>query len=333
MTRLGLVGAGLVGRRHVAAIEAVPGVSLVGVVEPNRDTALDLPWVDDLDDLLPLCDGVILAVPNDQHAPMALRCIAATKPVLIEKPLAGSSEDGARIVDAAGDCPVLVGHHRRHMPLVAEAGRLIAEGALGRLTTLHAQCWLPKPDRYFQQAWRTGKGAGPLFINLIHDVDFLMNLCGPITRVQAMESGAIRDNGAEDTVVVAACFADGLLGTLNLSDAAVGPWSWEMTAHENPSYPATDQTCYWIGGTAGSLALPNLAHWSQPEGPDWWAPISATRMPVARIDPLQAQIAHFADVIAGRAAPLVTTEDGLRALRVVEAIKSSAETGHGVDLA
>lgn len=333
MTRIGVAGAGLIGRQHMAAIARTPGVTLSAVLDPNV-ADMDWPRVRNLEELAEQSDGVILAVPNALHAPMAADLIIAKCPMLIEKPLTGSAAEGKALVAAAtaADVPILVGHHRRHNPLVAKVKQIIEAGTLGTLTTVHGQCWLPKPDSYFQADWRQGAGAGPLFINLIHDVDVLMYLCGPITQVQALESNRVRGNAAEEVSVAILRFASGVLGTLNLADVALGPWSWELTAGENPAYPRTDQSSYLIGGTHGSLALPNLTVWSQKDGPDWWAPIDQTRLPLPASDPLSAQLLHFADVIAGRAAPLVSASDGLRAVQVIEAIKRGAQTGTSVEI-
>ena len=157
-----------------------------------------------------------------------------------------------------------------------------------------------------------------------------MHLCGPITEVQAFESNAVRGAQAEEASVAILRFASGVLGTVNLADVALGPWSWELTAGENPAYPKTDQSAYLIGGTHGALALPNLTVWSQDQGPDWWAPIHNTPVPVDPGDSLVAQITHFADVIRGDAQPLVSATDGLRAVQVIEAIKSAAQSGSAV---
>ncbi|MEO9683589.1 MAG: Gfo/Idh/MocA family oxidoreductase [Tateyamaria sp.] len=328
MTRIGVAGAGLIGKQHIAAIERTPGVTLSAIFDP---VLTDSPWPSarDLADLAKQSDGIILAVPNALHAPMAQELIALGCPVLIEKPLTGTAVEGATLVAAAIDAnvPILVGHHRRHNPLVAKAKEVIEAGTLGTLTTVHGQCWLPKPDHYYQAAWRQGAGAGPLFINLIHDVDVLMHLCGPIVEVQAYQANTIRGAQAEEVSVAILRFANGALGTLNLSDVALGPWSWELTAGENPAYPKTDQSAYLIGGTQGSLSLPNLTVWSQKDGPDWWAPMDQTKLPIPLADSLSTQVAHFADVIAGRATPLVSATDGLRAVQVIEAIKQAADTG------
>ncbi|WP_299744980.1 Gfo/Idh/MocA family oxidoreductase [uncultured Tateyamaria sp.] len=329
MMRIGVAGVGLIGRQHLDAIERAQGVTVSAVFDPALKE--HLPWArtDSLSDLAAQSDGVILAVPNHLHASMALELIEANCPILIEKPLTGTAAEGAQVVRAAKDAevPILVGHHRRHNPLIAKAHQIIADGTLGAVTTVQGTCWLPKPDSYYAQAWRQGAGAGPLFINLIHDIDLLMYLCGPITHVQAMESNAVRGAKAEEVTVATLRFASGALGTVNLSDVALGPWSWELTAGENPAYPKTDQSSYLIGGTKGALSLPNLSLWTQKDGPDWWAPMDQTRVPLPLSDPLKDQIEHFAQVIEGNAPPLVSGADGLRAVQVIEAIKSAAGSG------
>lgn len=327
-----MAGAGLIGRQHIAAIARTPNVTLSAVLDPSVS---DTEWsrVDDLEELARQSDGVILAVPNALHAPMARELIKFGCPMLIEKPLTGTAAEGADLVATQSDVPILVGHHRRYNPLIIKAKEIIDSGVLGRLTAVHGHCWLPKPDQYYEADWRQGAGAGPLFINLIHDVDVLMHLCGPITQVHAFESNAVRGAEAEEVGVAILRFSSGALGTVNLSDVSLGPWSWELTAGENPSYPKTDEASYLIGGTQGSLSLPNLTVWSQKDGPDWWAPIDSTRHPLPLSDPLSAQITHFADVITGRAGPLVSAADGLRAVQVVEAIKLAAQTGTAVDIA
>jgi predicted dehydrogenase len=59
----------------------------------------------------------------------------------------------------------------------------------------------------------------------------------------------------------------------------------------------------------------------------WHKPLSLSRLPLERADPLERQMAHFADVVEGKAAPLVTARDGLANLRVVDAIVEAARTG------
>ena len=122
-------------------------------------------------------------------------------------------------------------------------------------------------------------------------------------------------------------FASGALGTASVCDGTSAPWSWELTAGENPIYAQTDQFCYQIAGTTGALSVPDLTVWTHagPEG--WWSPISQERIAVAREDPMARQFEHFLDVILSGVPPLVTVEDGLRNIEVIEAIQAAANSG------
>lgn len=334
MAKLALLGAGLVGRRH-AEMMAAHG-HLGCIVDPDpaaRGLAehLGVPWAPQPEAMLAIggVQGVVIATPNQMHMTHGLLCVAAGLPILVEKPIADTSDNGARLVAAAeaAGVPVLVGHHRRHNPLVAAAKAAIDAGRLGDITLVNAQFWVYKPEEYFAQDWRRQQGAGPVYINLIHDIDLLRHLCGEILRVTARQSSKARGFAVEDTAVMLLEFANGALGTVSVSDSVVAPWSWEFASGENPAYPKTEGPCYMIGGTQAALSVPDLTLWTQPQGHSWWKPIVPERLSAPAKDPLKAQLSHFVEVVAGRAPPLVSGREGLRTLRVVEAIKRAAETG------
>ena len=158
-------------------------------------------------------------------------------------------------------------------------------------------------------------------------MDLLRYLCGEVVAVQAAQSNALRGHAVEETAVIILHFASGALGTVTVSDAIQSPWSWEFTSGENPAYTHTQETCYMIGGTRGSLAIPQLDVWSHPHQPSWWSPLERERLEVTLEDPLGLQIANFCGVIRGIAAPLVTGREGLNTLKVIEAVKQAASSG------
>lgn len=337
--RLAVIGAGLIGRRHaeLAAREAVLGA----VVDPDRAaelaaTAHGARWYPSVAAMLAetMPDGVVVATPNQMHVEHGLACIAAGIPVLVEKPIAADAVSGARLVAAADSAgvPLLVGHHRRYNPRVRAAKAAIEAGQLGTVLSVQGTCWFYKPDPYFEVAWRRQPGAGPVYINLIHDIDTLRHLCGDVGSVQAVLSGEARGFAVEDTAAILLRFRSGALGTISVSDTVASPWSWELTAAENPAYPATGQACYLIGGTQGSLSMPDLGLWSYAGTRDWMAPIGRTQLSHAPEDPLTLQMRHFCDVVAGRAEPLVSGREGLRTLRVIEAVKAAAARGSAVEI-
>ena len=335
--RLAVAGAGAIGRRHMAAIGAVPGAVLVGVADPapaaaEHCRALGVPHFASLaalfDEAQP--DGLIVATPNRAHAGGALAAIAARVPVLVEKPLVDDVAEGVALLEAAGRAgvPLLVGHHRRHDAVMAAARERIAAGDIGRIVTLHASAWLMKPDDYFSVAWRREPGGGPTLLNLIHDIDLMRWFAGDIAAVSAFGTNMVRGNQVEDAAAIAVRFASGAVGTLSVTDSVPAPWSYELTAGENPAYPVTGAAAYHIGGTQGSLELPGLRLWHYTGAHSWFEPLSRTSLPAGpRLDPLQKQIANFVAVIEGREEPVVSGADGLKALAVVDAIARARESG------
>jgi predicted dehydrogenase len=343
--KMAVAGAGLIGRRHVALIEASSACELAAIADPGPGAAEfarahGVPHFTALTDLLARAkpDGVIDATPNHLHVSDGLACIAAGVPVLIEKPVAHTVEDGVRLRDAAehANARVLVGHHRLHSPIVELACGIIASGELGPIVAVMGSAMFYKPDDYFDQGpWRREPGGGPILINMIHEIGNLRAMIGEIVAVQAFASNATRRHAVEDTVAINLRFANGALGTFLLSDTAASARSWEQTVREDPSFATyDDEDCYVIAGASGSLAVPTmrLKTYARTADRSWWKPMAIRVAAIDRVDPLERQLAHFCAVIRGEAAPLVTVRDGLQNLRVTEAIAKAAATGQIVSV-
>lgn len=340
--RLALVGFGLVGRRHAEAIINQPNSSLVAIVEPNNAAREDIiasgaEWFPSLEAMFTdiEVDGVILATPTPLHADQAILCVENSCPVLIEKPITVTSDEALGIVStaAARNIPVLVGHHRRFNGLVRAAKAAIDEGLLGELRVITANCWLYKPDHYFDEApWRKLIGAGPISVNLVHDIDLLRHFCGEVVMVQAHATPSLRGYENEDVAAALLKFESGVVATVTVSDSVVAPWSWEMTSNENPVYPSTNESCYLIGGAEGSISIPDMKVWHHQVAPDWWNPIGFKEITAKNTDPLAAQIDHFVRVILSEEQPLVSGLEGMRTLQVIEAIQMAAMEGKTIKI-
>lgn len=276
-------------------------------------------------------EAVIVANPNALHVSTALDCIAAGVPVLLEKPVGIHLDEVRELVAASerADVPVLVGHHRRHNPLIARTRELIEQGALGRLTTATALWQLQKPDSYYDIPWRREPGAGMLLTNLIHELDLLRHLCGEVRQVQAFTSNDVRGFAVEDSAAIVLQFENGALGSLTGSDAVAAPWSWELDSGENPVYPRqADQPCYLLAGTRGSLSIPQLKRWHYAEdGAGWHQPLLQVEEPFAAGEALRRQLQHFVQVARRQVQPLVSAADAGRTLALVEAIRKAADSG------
>lgn len=338
---IAVIGAGAIGRTHIETLAGMPGLHLSAIVDPGPAAAalagsLGVPCLPEVADLLSggQAAAAIVATPNETHLPVSAALLRAGLPVLLEKPVAESLASARALIALADETgvPLLVGHHRRHNPIIKAARAAIAEGLIGDLVMATVTCSLAKPDSYFDAAWRRAPGAGgPLLINLVHEIDLLRHFFGEIASVQAMTAHDRRGFAVEDTAAVTLQFVRGGLATLCISDAAVGPWAWDLSAGENPArFPAHPVTPHLYAGSKAGLSLPDLALWQPPGTPDWTAALQPRRLEVQPGDPYRAQLDHFAGLIRQGGAPLVSARDATANLIVLDAITRAAAEGRRV---
>ncbi len=226
--QLAVIGGGLIGKRHIEHIIAEPQSELYAIVDPapvseEMAKTKGVRWYPNFGAMIAAGkpDGVIVATPNQMHVDNGLEAIAAGIPALIEKPIAEDIAGGLKMIEAAerSGTPILTGHHRRHNPMIQRAKAFIEDGRLGQIVAVHGFFWLMKPDEYFDVPWRREIGAGPVLLNLIHDVDLLRYLCGEVKAVQAFQSNLVRRYPVDETTVIILKFVNGALGTMSVSDS------------------------------------------------------------------------------------------------------------------
>ena len=339
-TQIALMGAGGIGRTHIDRIMRSSNLQLAGIADPSdagKALALQLGirWFADHRDLLDTVkpQGAIIATPNALHVPMALDCLARGVAALVEKPMADTVLEAQVLVDAQvrTGVPVLVGHHRRHNPINRRARDIVASGRLGQLVTANVMATFLKPDAYFDATWRRTKGGGPILINLIHEIDMLRFFMGEIASVQSITSNHVRGFEVEDTAAAVMRFANGALGTVVLSDTVASPWCWDFCAGEQDVYPRQNVQSHFIGGTQGSLSIPDLQLWNYRGERSWYAELTQEKTFVHVADPYTLQLQHFKAVIEGTEAPLSSALDGLRTLQATLAVAEAAASGAVVD--
>jgi predicted dehydrogenase len=338
---IAVCGAGVIGQAHIRLIQALPAAEgqLAGIIDPApqakaQAASLGVRHSEDLvqalDEWRP--DAVIIASPNALHVPMAKACIARNIPVLVEKPLADDVAAAFALARLAEEkkVPLLVGHFRRHNPVMRAARDLLEQGGLGRLVSVNADVTVCKPEAYFNIGWRTQAGGGPVLINLVHDIDALRYLCGEIESVQAVTSNAARGFAVEDTAAVLLRFASGAVATLTLSDSTPSPWCWDQLSGENKDFSQHQGQCYRLCGTEAALELPGLVRWHYAGGRGWANPLTAEALDYQPGDPLELQLKHFIRVARGEEAPLVSGADGAATLAATMAVLEAARTGRAV---
>jgi predicted dehydrogenase len=314
--RLVVIGGGLIGIRHLQAVQEHDCCELVGLVDPDMGIdAEDVERFADIADVPGGVDGAIIATPTGLHAEHGIAAAERGWHVLIEKPVAADVEGAQALKAALSNAGVrsLVGHHRRYHSNVQRLRSVLAEGAIGTPVTASVIWAMRKPDNYFDGNWRTA-GGSPVMINLVHDIDILRFVLGEVSDIACLAGAPLRGGGRIESGAVALRFERGATATISFADTAPSPWGFEAATGENPNIGTTHQDMMWITGTQGGISFPSLTQWS---GVDWGQ--AAKRLPVEvavnGVVPLAAQLDHFLDVIGG-AVPLIDVADATRTLQV-----------------
>ena len=341
--RIAMIGAGLIGRKHIQKIGEHPDFELAGIADVVRDkVAAEFPGVPVHADYRAMLEAVrpeavIIASPNQLHAENGIECAARGIHFIIEKPVTDTVEGAAELVAAVRKAGVktLVGHHRRHHAEVARIRELIRDGAIGNLVGISGVWATRKAEPYFAAGpWRKEKGGGVILINLIHEIDFMRYAAGEIVAVSAVTSNRQRGFAVEDTAACLLEFENGALGTFLLSDSGVSPWTMEQGLGEAPEFPFSGQNDYRFVGSMGSLEFPELRQWfQQDDARDWNHPLISKANFSVRRDPYIAQLSHFRDVIRGEAEPVQPVEDGARTLIASLAVSEAAASGRRLSIA
>ena len=328
MFEIALVGAGRIGKIHAANVVAHPALRLRAVVDPVAQNAAALAQahgveVVDFEAVLanPAIKGVIIASATDAHLDQTIAAIAAGKVVMCEKPLDLSLARARAAADRLGGAhiPLMLGFNRRFDPHFKALKTALDRGDVGTLETLHLVSHdpAPPPPAYV-------KVSGGLFKDMaIHDFDMARWLLAePIVEVFAAASCLIDPEigaaGDVDTAKTILRTASGKLGVISNSRRSGYGYDQRIEAF----------------GAAGALRADNVmqstvSRWSEPGvATDTFQNFFLERY----ADAYRAEIAHFADMLAGRAAPCVGYDDGVAALALADAAAQSVQSGQVVRL-
>jgi predicted dehydrogenase len=276
--------------------------------------------------------AAIVCTPNHLHVPISKELLDAGVHVLCEKPISPDIATGLDLVNHAktSSAHLIIGHHRRFNKYVTATKRLLP--SLGHIIAISGLWCLCKPSSYFDSPteWRRGPSGGPILINLIHEIDILHYLFGPIVHVFAEEAPKRRSHHAEEGAAVVLRFESGAVGTFIVCDNTPSPHNFESGTGENPIIPRTGMDFYKIFGSEGCLSVPDMRRWKYADGKEksWSEELVEERMNVEEAKmPFALQVEHFVRVIRGEERPVCSGEDGLRALVVCEAVKKAMQAG------
>lgn len=234
--RVGLVGYGPAGAFfHAPLIRATPGLTLAAVVTRNSARRDEVAGkygatpVSDVCELWGLCDLVVVASPNRTHVATAAAALARGLPVVVDKPLARTAEEGRELVRLAEERGVMltVFQNRRWDGDFRTVRKLVEEGRLGEVRRFESRFerWRPVPKGGWRETGGADEVGGLLYDLGSHLVDQALRLLGPVREVYC-ESDVRREGVAsDDDTFIALTHASGARSHLWMSAVAarLGP--------------------------------------------------------------------------------------------------------------
>jgi predicted dehydrogenase len=320
-----LIGCGTHGANRLApAIQTNDGAILVGCIDADLETAraiagLDTPVSTDINDLRSQVevDAAVVAVPHDQLAPVTLQCLESGLDVLVEKPMALNEAEALDLIAAAvaNKRVLMPAYCLRFNDVRTRAHALLQRGVTGKTKTLAAAKGSPPLTGWLADRTR---GGGQLLFLGSHLVDQLLWLHPqPVARVYATIQDRA-DDRSEESISGLLEFTDGVTATISLSQGAGTAYDHlEITGSEGRI--SSD----WKSGQIGLDVENNPSYLN-------------SVVEHVRTDLLQpmydAEVAEFVAAIRASRQPIVTANDGLRALRVLDGLRESAVQGAPIDI-
>lgn len=328
MPRIGLIGAGGMGRTHATSYSKIEGAQLVGVADiiPERAQAVADQYgaraYSSANELLEAggMDVVDVCVPTPAHVEVARQCLAARIPLIIEKPLAYTTAEARALVHdfRAAGVPLLVAHVVRWFPEFVSAREQIQAGAVGEPAVVRITRGGPFPRA--TQNWYSDfsqSGGVPLDL-MIHDFDWLRWCFGDVERVTASS-------------------LMGQIGTKNKDYAlAVLRFKNGVIAHCEGTWAHTDgfRVNIEISGDKGVMdrtsLYPNPFRLRQDAGED--QPAMAVPESPMEENPYTLELREILDALLTGTPARVTADDAVSAVEIAEACLKSAATGQPITL-
>lgn len=319
--RLGLVGAGRIAATYAEVLADSDVAEVVGVADPVAEAALAVaaelgcPSFADHVELAEATgpDAVVVCAPPATHAELATWFLERRTPVLCEKPFALDRAEAEAIQAAAARTGTLVtmAAKFRYVDDVIRAKHILDSGILGDLLVFE-NAFTSRVD--MRGRWNADPevaGGGVLIDNGTHSVDIVRYFLGPVAEVMAVEGKRAQHLAVEDTARVFLRSADGVIGTIDLS------WSLDKSLEH----------FLWIYGSEGEIRVGwRSSQFRQVTNPSWVEFGSGYDKAAA----MRGSVENFCLAVAGREPLLITAEDAIASVAVIEQAYESMGAAHWV---
>jgi len=305
--RLGVIGVGHLGKHHARILATLPGVELVAVVDTNRPRADEIAAAHgtrayyDAKDIAGHVDAVTIAVPTELHRDIALPFLTSGVPALVEKPMARSLAEADEMIAAASRSGVVfaVGHTERFNPAV-EAARPLLEDP--RFIEVHRLGTFPERSL----------DIDVVFDLMIHDLDVVLSLVpADVASIDAVGVPVL--TGRVDIANARLRFANGCIANVTASRISRDRVR-KIRFFQPMAYLSID------------YAAQKIERWELVKGQGMFPSIQGGEIDVPNEEPLKRELADFVDAIVSRRPPIVTGEQGRRALALAQQITDKMTT-------
>jgi predicted dehydrogenase len=317
--RVGVCGLGSIGLRHARLLGETAGVTVTGYdaspqgLKLPPGVAANITVAESFEELLDAApDGLVVATPDALHAPQAIEACLRGSAVLVEKPVAESvaaAEELARVAARSG-AGVLVGYVLRHYAVLRRVREMLAEGDAGAVVSVHVNLGAYETLRLARNRF-SDQDRYRLPYDYSHEWDYLQWLLGPVDSVAAVGrlAGDLPLTQNPNVLNGLLTFGEGITGTFHLDYVQEGQGRrLDVVGDRGTLRADLAAGIITVRGHGDSLTRQYDC---------------AEERDVA----FGRQLAHFLDVVRGEATPVVGVEDGIRALRVADAVVAACESG------
>jgi len=309
---VGVIGVGAMGENHVRVYHKMEEANLMGVSDVSEralkkiEKKYGAKGYTDYCELLanPEIEVVSVCVPTTFHHAVVMEAIRHKKHVLVEKPIAFTLTEAEEMIAAAKDAGVILatGHVERFNPAVQKAKELIDDGVIGDIVSAFAKRVGPLPPRI--------KDVGVSIDLAIHDLDIMNYLFEEeITQVYGTMNSSFDDSEFEDHAEIMVSFDNESTGIIEVN--------W-LTPYKRRELELT--------GTAGIISVDYIQQSIEVFGK------FAQDIEIVHEEPLKGELKSFLNSVVEEKEPVITGEDGLKALKMVIAANKSSKEHRPVSL-
>lgn len=324
MLKIGVIGAGHLGKIHIKCIKQIPEFELVGFFDTDKSNAnsvskeFEIKNFESIDELISQVEVVDIVTPTIAHFELASRALRQFKHVFIEKPIVTTPEEALKLIDIAveANVKVQVGHVERYNPAMVAARPFIDK---------------PMFIEVHRLAGFNPRGTDvPVILDLmIHDIDIVLHTVNSsLRKINASGVAVITDT--PDIVNARLEFDNGCVANLTASRISLTPMRkarfFQRDAYVSVDFLNKKAEVAFLKGIDGGEANPFLPILEPGNGKEA-KQVHFERPEIIPTNAIQTELSSFAHAIISNSTPDVTINDGYHALKVAHQILEKVESG------